>query len=83
MVTDSDLLIINRTNHIFQILELGPVSHESPGNFTFYRVIDKFLNPTIFAKITVFFSILCCNCHFTENSVKWQQQHKNHYFYQN
>ena len=26
------------------ILELGPVSNESPGNFTFYRGIHEFLN---------------------------------------
>ena len=24
---------------------------------------------------------ICCNCHFTENSVKWQLQHKNRYFF--
>ena len=55
-------------------------SNESPGNFTFYRGIHEFSNPSIFEKITVF-CILCCNCHFTENSVKWQIQHKNRYFF--
>ena len=40
---------------VFTILVLGLVSNESPGNFTFYRGIHKFLNPSIFLKITVFF----------------------------
>ena len=31
------------------------ISNESPGNFTFYRGIHEFLNPSIFVKITVFF----------------------------
>ena len=55
------------------ILEVGPVSNERPGILTFYldmyRDIHEFLSPTIFLKVTVF-SILGCNCHFTE--VKWQ-----------
>ena len=29
------------------ILEVGPVSNESPDNFTFYRGIHEFLNPSI------------------------------------
>ena len=37
------------------ISDLRPVSNESPGNFTFYRGIHEFLNPSIFVKITVFF----------------------------
>ena len=32
------------------ILEVGPVSNESPGNFIFYGGIQEFLNPTIIAK---------------------------------
>ena len=28
-------------------------------------------------------SISCCNCHFTENSVKWQLHNKNRYSFKN
>ena len=62
------------------ILDLRPVSNESPVNFTFYRGIHKFLIPTIFVKI-MFYFILCNSFHFSENSVKWQQQPKNRYFF--
>ena len=55
----------------FVILELGPVSNERSGNFTFYRGFHEFLNPSIFENITVF----SCSCHFTEFSVKWHKQH--------
>ena len=34
------------------IWELGPVSNERPGNFTVYGGIRKFLNSSIFEKIT-------------------------------
>ena len=53
------------------ILELGPVSNKIPGYFILF----------IF-KIT-FFTLLCYNCHFSDNSVKWQLKHKNRYFFQN
>ena len=33
---------------------MRPVSNEKPVNFTFYRGIHEFLNPSIFDKITVF-----------------------------
>ena len=36
------------------ISEQRLVSNESSGNFTFYRGIHEFLNPSIFVKITVF-----------------------------
>ena len=37
---------------------------------------------SIFWKNNGFLNLLCCNNNFTENSMKWQQQHKNHYFFQ-
>ena len=50
---------------IITILELGPVSNESPGNCIHTIAI-----------LWVFFEILCFNYNFTENSVKWQLQQK-------
>ena len=32
------------------ILELGPVSKESPGNSSYYRGVLKFLKPSVFEK---------------------------------
>ena len=40
------------------ILELGPVSNERPGNFTFQRGIHDFLNPTIIYRNNSFSKIL-------------------------
>ena len=37
-----------------KISNIRPVSNESFDNFTLYRGIHEFLNPSIFVKITVF-----------------------------
>ena len=65
---DKNILVIGNP---LMILELGPVSNGRSDNFTFCGGIHEFLNSPFFEKITDF-SILCCCCHFTENSVKWQ-----------
>ena len=40
------------------ILELGLVSNERPGHFTFYKDIHEFLNPSIFVKIIGVFNFM-------------------------
>ena len=47
-------------------LELGLVSNESSGNFTFNRGTHEFFKLTIFENITVFL-ILCFSFPFTQN----------------
>ena len=45
--------VVNITN-----LELGHVSNESPGNYTYYRGIHEFFNPFIFAKNNGYFDFM-------------------------
>ena len=49
----TNIFVFWKTAVKITILDLGPVSNESPGNFTFYRGIHEFLNPSIFVKITI------------------------------
>ena len=48
-------------------LELGLVSNESSGNFTFNRGTHEFFKPTIFENITVVLILCCFSFPFTQN----------------
>ena len=56
---------------------------ERPGDFTLYRGFNDFKSIYIFKTKNNVLRILCCSFHFPENSVKWQLQPKNRYFFKN